>query len=447
MDLYVIESFILIGIEAICCKNFYEIFTHKRYSYKWVDIAVIIGMTIYSYVIATIFNNNFVIKELCLIAGIGLIMLIYIKTNFVKSIFLAILFQAVLLAVDYIVLWMNVMVFDNSNLQQSDLSIEGNLLLILGKIILFLIVLLIGKFIGSNNVDVLTDMEWIKFTIFPVFTICIISAMIVSIKNGNINSDSADIYIITAVCLACLNITVFYYICDVLKNEKKIHESEMFAIRVKNQTDMYRSIFENFEKQRRKTHEFRNHIMCVQGLVERKEYDKLEEYIDNISSNLKIDMDAINTNNVIVDAILNSKYQEIVDKGICFVFKINNLSEISISDEDIVVILSNMINNAIEACEKCSGDKVIKVKFIKEKSNIIISVKNTYNGVINIRDGKIQSSKLYEKEQHGIGIDNIIDVVDKYSGIYSIEHTDSEFYFSIMIPITIPGKMNGCLPK
>ena len=44
-------------------------------------------------------------------------------------------------------------------------------------------------------------------------------------------------------------------------------------------------------------------------------------------------------------------------------------------DEDIVVILSNLLNNAIEACEKCSGKKFMKMKLVKEKDNIIISVK------------------------------------------------------------------------
>ena len=42
----------------------------------------------------------------------------------------------------------------------------------------------------------------------------------------------------------------------------------------------------------------------------------------------------INTNNVIVNAILNTKYQEMTDKGIVFAFRVNDLSKIGISDED-----------------------------------------------------------------------------------------------------------------
>ena len=118
-----------------------------------------------------------------------------------------------------------------------------------------------------------------------------------------------------------------------------------------------------------------------------------------------------------------------------FIFQLNDLSTIGIEDEDIVVILWNLLSNAIEACEKYSGKKVIKLKFIKERDDIIISVKNTYNGELEIRDGEIQTSKLYDSDEHGIGIKNIIAVIEKYQGSYAIQNDKEEFYFSIMLPV------------
>ena len=162
--------------------------------------------------------------------------------------------------------------------------------------------------------------------------------------------------------------------------------------------------------------------MCIESLINTENYAELKNYIKNISGHLSTELDYIKTNNVIVDAILNSKYRETLEKGIMFIFQLNDLSTIGIEDEDIVVILSNLLSNAIEACEKYSGKKVIKLKFIKEGDDIIISVKNTYNGKLEIRDGEIQTSKLYDSDEHGIGIKNIIDVIEKYQGSYTIQN-------------------------
>ncbi len=143
---------------------------------------------------------------------------------------------------------------------------------------------------------------------------------------------------VIALCLAGMNIVVFYMINDILKREIKIRENEVFQLKARNQTDMYRSISENFVKQRKKTHEYKNQIMCIEPLIEMENYDELKDYVKSISGNLSTELDYIKTNNVIIDAILNSKYKETLDKGIVFIFQINDLSGIKMCDEDIVVI-------------------------------------------------------------------------------------------------------------
>ena len=55
--------------------------------------------------------------------------------------------------------------------------------------------------------------------------------------------------------------------------------------------------------------------MCIESLIEMENYDKLKDYVKSISGNLSTELDYIKTNNVIIDAILNSKYKETLDKG------------------------------------------------------------------------------------------------------------------------------------
>lgn len=429
-----IESFLIVVFEILCCKIFFETFGKKKAennTYK--NFGIIFALIVYVYLIAIFFGNYFFLKQVLIILMTAVLMRLYIRLSFFKSLFLAVLFQGLLLAIDYITLWINVEIFESIMEIDRTYYVQGSLFVILGKVILFMTVLIIRKLMISDSSEFLTDTEWLRLMVFPIFTICSITAMMVT--SGNIkNQNQEDVLYAIAVCLAGINIIVFHLINDILKREKKIRESKIFELQVENQTRMYRSVSENFEKQRKKTHEYKNQIMCIESLIAKKNYDELEEYVKNISGHFNKELDSINTNNVIVDAILNSKYQETLEKNIAFIIKINDLSQINLEDEDIVVILSNLLNNAIEACEKCGGKRIIKVKFVMEDDNIIISVKNTYDGKVFFRDGEIQTLKKYEADEHGIGIKNIIETIAVYDGSYVIQNDENEFYFSIMLP-------------
>lgn len=428
-----IQGIMLTVLEMICCKMFFETFGKKRSENRWINYGIILGATILGYSIALIFYDLFFLKQILVITEIAFFMVLYLKLHFGKAFILSLLFQGLLLSVDYFTLWLNVSLFNSVAEINESHNVGGYLVTVLAKILLFMVVLMIRKKIGGRSSEVLMDIDWLRFIFFPVFSIFTIIAMIIT--SGSVkNQKQENVFLVIAFCLAGMNIVVFYLINDILKRETKIRENKIFQIKVQNQTDMYRTVSENFAKQRRMTHEYKKQILCIESLIAAKNYDELEEYVSKVSGHLSTELDYIKTNNVIVDAILNSKYREILDKKIVFIFKINDLSEIGICDEDIVVILSNLLNNAIEACEKCNEKKVIKMKFVKEKDNVIISVKNTYDGELVIEDGEIQTSKKQDIDEHGIGIKNIIDVISKYQGSYAIQNNENEFYFSIIIP-------------
>ena len=428
-----IQGIILTALEIICCKIFFESFGKKRRDSNWQNFAIIFCTIICCYLVALIFYHKFILKQILVIVMIALFMSAYVEVQLIKSIILSLLFQGLLLSVDYLTLWVNVSLFKSiADINESHL-IGASMITVVSKIFLFLIVVLIRKKIGDKTSDALSNADLLRFMFFPIFTIFTIIALIIT--SGSIeNQRQNNVLLAISLCLAGMNLLVFYMINDILKREIRVRESELFRLRAKNQTDMYRSVSENFVKQRKITHEYKNQILCIESLINAENYDGLKNYIKNISGHLNTELDYIKTNNVIVDAILNSKYRETLEKGIIFIFQLNDLSKINLSDEDIVVILSNLLSNAIEACEKYSGKKIIKLKFIQEGDDIIISVKNTYNGKIEIKDGEVQTSKLYESDEHGIGVKNIIDVIEKYQGSYVIQNDKEEFYFSILLP-------------
>ncbi len=431
--LYFLPDVLMIVFEIFCCKIFFEIFGTVR-SKGWLNAAQIILLFGCVFCVVKEFSNIFVLKQVAIILLIAVFMYWHMKISIKKSMILAVLYQALLLATDYIAF-----LIYYSGLTSSDETtgliyvVESVLVVLLGKMFLYVCILIIKKKFGKKSTDMLVDSEWLKFLFFPVFTIIIMVAMF-SVFGDVETTGQIYLLFIIAFGMAGMNIVEFYLINDIIEREIKLHENKIFRIQVKNQTEMYRSISENFDSQKRKTHEYKNQIVCIESLLGKKKYVELEEYVKEIYGHLDKELDAINTNNVIVNAILNTKYKEADAKGIVFVFRVNDLSQVKMKDEDVVTILSNLLNNAIEACEKCDDKKIIKLKFVNEDGVVIISVKNTFNHPVCYENGEIKSSKVARTEEHGIGIKNIIEVIEKYNGSYIIEDSKNEFYFSIMIP-------------
>lgn len=428
-----IESFLIIVLEILCCKIFYSIFGEKRGKNNiWNEVFPVVILSLVTFLSSMLFTDYLIIKIIMSILEIAVVMYAFMEVNFIKSLILSFLFEGILFLVDYFTFLLSRTIFKDIVGIDDMNCIQGVLLILLGKGLLFVVVIMVNRGIGRHSKESLGDEEWLGFIFFPIFTICTIAAMISVLGKPRMQSRDM-IYFIIAFGLVGMNIVVFHLINDILKREEKIHEDEMFRLQVKNQTQMYYSISENFEKQRRKTHEYKNQMLCVSSLLQKKRYDEVEKYIGNINKELNFELDSIRTNHVIVDAILNTKYREMIEKNIIFVFRINDLSNLIVSDEHIVVILSNLLNNSIEACEKCKGRRVIKLKFVIEDDGVVLSVKNSYESPLIFQDGKYQTTKN-EYDEHGIGIHNIIHVIEQYRGSYVIRSDDGEFFFSVFIP-------------
>ena len=427
------QSVLLIFIEMMCCKIFYETFGEVRHK-GWINTIQFILLLGCICFLSFRFSEHFVIRQIVGILMFSVFMLWHIRISLKKSFVLAVLFDALLLAMDSLAfLIMGWLSLDTkiSDQQHKSASVLAYLLV---KVIMFFLILVIRKRFAKKSMEKMLDTEWLRFMFFPVFTIVTISVML-SVFEYVQTVEQANLLAVIAFGMVGMNIIVFYLINDIVEREIKIHENKVFQIQAKDQLEMYRSISENFDSQKRKTHEFKNQISCIESLLDKKQYSKLEEYVKKIYGSLNSEPDAINTNNVIVNAILNTKYQEADAKGIAFVFRVNDLSELRIKDEDVVTICSNLLNNAIEACETCEDKKVIKFKFVKEDDMIIIAVKNTYNYDVKYENGEIKSTKTTNVDEHGVGIKNVLKSIEKYGGSYVIEDENKEFLFSFIILI------------
>ncbi|WP_317368868.1 ATP-binding protein, partial [uncultured Tyzzerella sp.] len=158
-----------------------------------------------------------------------------------------------------------------------------------------------------------------------------------------------------------------------------------------------------------------------------------KNYIESIFKLQEISITKfIDTGNYIIDNIVNFKLNEAFNKGI----KINATAkvpyDIQISEFHMVSILGNIIQNAIEANDKVKENKFINFEITYKLNKIFITVSNRFDKKIIIKENKLITTK-YEKNEHGIGINNVLNFIEKYNGILEYKCNDDIFTVEILL--------------
>ena len=432
---YITDVTVLI-IEIVCYFTFFDIFAVKRIRNKIEVILSIIILMLSSRLCVHFLKKYTIIKMLLMVLIIILAMWFLYEISLVKTLILVFFVQSIVTITDYIVIMILAKIYGDITTLGGASSLIGRLILILSRLILFAILIVISRISSKKRNNVTADMsnkEWIQFLIFPIFTICAVMLMVNSVMKSY-HSDIVPVYYIIAIGLIVLNLVVFHLISEILEHSRKMKEAQILRQQSIGQVGLYNSMRENYNIQRQRTHEYKNQIVCMDMLMKKKDYSKLEDYIGNISDGLDAQLDMVDTNNDVVNAILNAKYYEAIKNDVLFVLKINDLSDIKVSDEDIVTILSNLLDNAIEAAKQCNvGKRTVKIKLLSEDDVLTIAVSNTYKTEPMLtEDGYIRTTKN-NKEEHGWGIRNIVATLEKYDAEYIIDYKNGEFVFSIMM--------------
>ena len=432
---YITDITILI-IEIVCYFTFFDIFAVKRKLSKSKIIITVFLLVLFLRLCIHFLRNYTIIKILITIIIILLSMLYLYKISTIKALIFTFFVQSIMTLIDYIIIMILAKLYGDITALESASALIGRLIIILSRLILFVGLIILSRISTKKNNSVTADMsdkEWIQFLIFPIFTICAVMLMTSSVIKSY-HSDIIAIYYIIAIGLIVLNLVVFHLISEILENSRNMKEAEALRQQSIGQLELYNSMRENYNIQRQRTHEYKNQIVCMDMLMKKKDYSKLEDYIGNISDGLDAQLDMVDTNNDVVNAIFNAKYYEAIKNDVLVVLKINDLSDIKISDNDIVTILSNLLDNAIEAAKQCDiGKRIVKIKMLYEDAVLSIAVSNSYKAEpVLTEDGYIRTTKK-DREEHGWGMRNVVATLEKYNAEYIIDYKNGEFVFSIIM--------------
>ena len=140
-----------------------------------------------------------------------------------------------------------------------------------------------------------------------------------------------------------------------------------------------------------------------------------------------------NIGNINADAILNSKISLAIKKGIRVDYKATVPKELEVSDIDLCVVLGNLIDNAVEACEKVEPKRqFIRLYIGVLQKQLYLSVSNATNEVVRKFDEEYITTK---RGNHGHGLKRINNIVDKYDGYINRKNEPGVFVTEIMLPL------------
>ncbi|MDE7398931.1 MAG: GHKL domain-containing protein [Oscillospiraceae bacterium] len=197
---------------------------------------------------------------------------------------------------------------------------------------------------------------------------------------------------------------------------------------IQTQISYYEEREKTYTEIRRFKHDYTNHINCIRSMLKAKRYDEVSEYLGNITDLLPANRFLFNTGNFISDAILSDKQNRIREDNIIIQF--DGTIPTSINETDLCIILSNAIDNAVEASREINGKKTISVYGGFSHSYFILTVTNPTNNTT-INNNALPFTTKSNKSEHGFGLMNIKSVVDKYNGYMKVENKDNVFTLSL----------------
>lgn len=198
----------------------------------------------------------------------------------------------------------------------------------------------------------------------------------------------------------------------------------------------YRMLEGQYRKMERVRHDFKNHIIALQGLLEKKEWENMKSYFQQLKAAADMEDDEEITGNIAIDALLCQKRKLAEEKNISWECDMKIMPECPVDTYDLCVLLGNALDNAIEACERIPDEEarflIMYAKTIKKC--FLLEIRNSTD-TSDIRE--VEYSRKRNPEEHGLGFLNIRDVVHQYHGTMNVEIKENIFNLSILIPMPV----------
>lgn len=405
-------SAIWIGIELLCTIFFCGAFLAQKERSNTKVFAVVIV-----WIIIGLYSNlgiNPIVKQIVTVLLFTFISTQLYKGSYIIHILLTLICYIFIAAIDTIAINGMCTLLKISYDELIWRQVTYTVLTTMDKLIACLIAWLLNRFRGKNNLAGIHNKWLLLSSLFPA-----VSAIMFVILFYNVprNEDASASIVVFSGILVIANIAMLYVISAIEKATMHEQETRLLKQQISIQAENYSALKDNYSAQRKATHEFERHIQVLRDLLDREEFDSAKNYVRGLQANRTLRVFCINSNNPVIDVVLNQKYQFAQENGITMRVQVNDLSSIPYQTDEFVVLLSNLLDNAIEACLRTDRQKEIFCSILEE-DGVYISIRNTSEPVA-IVNGGIATSKPNTSE-HGFGLPAVKYILEQLGAEYTL---------------------------
>lgn len=224
------------------------------------------------------------------------------------------------------------------------------------------------------------------------------------------------------------------YLYRLLNIESKL-QKELSLSKQKDELEYkhFQSLQEEYDKSRKILHDIKNHIITLESLSASSNGEIPQKYIEDLVEKINESGYTFKSKSKIITVILSEKMALAKKEGITFSAKVQEVPFEIVSDLDWVTILGNILDNAIESCLRApTNERRINFYVHRYQDMIILRIENTLAEKPTIENKRFKSSK----EGHlGVGLSNVKETIEKYSGGIDYNYDEKIFKTRIIIPI------------
>ena len=141
--------------------------------------------------------------------------------------------------------------------------------------------------------------------------------------------------------------------------------------------ESYRNLEQLNGTLRAQRHDYLNHLKVVYGMMELEEYEELHQYLEPVYKDMMKTGKALRTSKPAINALLKAKMGEAESKAIDVYVEVkSDLKELRVADWEVCKVLSNLIDNAMNALDETEGEKKIQIDITETKEAYVFSIAN-----------------------------------------------------------------------